>query len=225
MRIDFPSLSPKEEWIDIKLGYFCYQYTQFKKAKTISCCEGILVLAELQCGRQCTDAAKQDLEDLNIAGRPWCCSWSSNTLATWCEELTHWKRPWCWERLKAEGGDNRGWDGWMTSPTWWTWVWVGSRSWWWTGKPGMLQSIGSQRVGHNWATELSWCPLGFPGGSVIKNPASAGGEGSLGQEDPLEKERATHSSILAWEIPWAEDPGRLQSLWSKRVGHDLATEP
>ena len=103
MRIDFPSLSPKEEWIDIKLGYFCYQYTQFKKAKTISCCEGILVLAELQCGRQCTDAAKQDLEDLNIAGRPWCCSWSSNTLATWCEELTHWKRPWCWERLKVGG--------------------------------------------------------------------------------------------------------------------------
>ena len=146
MRIDFPSLSPKEEWIDIKLGYFCYQYTQFKKAKTISCCEGILVLAELQCGRQCTDAAKQDLEDLNIAGRPWCCSWSSNTLATWCEELTHWKRPWCWERLKAEGGDNRGWDGWMTSPTWWTWVWVGSRSWWWTGKPGMLQSMGSQSL-------------------------------------------------------------------------------
>ena len=48
---------------------------------------------------------------------------------------------------------------------------------------------------------------------------------SLGQEDPLEKEMAIHSSILAWEIPWAEDPGRLQSLWSKRVGHDLATEP
>ena len=86
-----------------------------------------------------------------------CWSWNSNTLATWCEELIHWKRPWCWERLKAGGeGDDRGWDGWMASPTWWTWVWVSSGSWWWTGKPGMLQSMGSQRVGHKWATELNW---------------------------------------------------------------------
>ena len=59
------------------------------------------------------------------------------------QELTHWKRPWCWERLKAEGeGDDRGWDGWMASPTQWTWVWVSSGSWWWTGKPGVLQSMG-----------------------------------------------------------------------------------
>ena len=59
-----------------------------------------------------------------------------NTLATWCEEMTHWKRPWCWERLKAGGeGDNRGWDGWMASPTQGTWVRVNSRSWWWTGRP------------------------------------------------------------------------------------------
>ena len=68
-------------------------------------------------------------------------------LATWCEELSHWKRPWCWERLKARGeGDNRGWDGWMASPSRWTWVWTSSGSWWWTGKPGVLQSMGSQRV-------------------------------------------------------------------------------
>ena len=80
----------------------------------------------------------------------------SNTLATRCKELTHWKRPWCWERLKAGGeGANTGWDGWMASPTGWTWVWVNSRSWWWTGKPGMLQSMGSQRIRHNWVTELS----------------------------------------------------------------------
>ena len=60
-------------------------------------------------------------------------------------------------RLKAGGdGDDRGWDGWMASPTQWTWVWVNSRSCWWTGKPGVLQSVGSQRVGHNWATELNW---------------------------------------------------------------------
>ena len=58
-----------------------------------------------------------------------------------------------WERLRAGGeGDDRGWDGWMASPTWWTWVWVDSGSWRWTGRPGMLQSMGSQRVGHNWAT-------------------------------------------------------------------------
>ena len=82
--------------------------------------------------------------------------WSfSNT--TWGEELTHWKRTRCWERLKAGGvGDDRGWDGWMASPTLWTWVWASSGSWWWTEKPGVLQSMGSQRVGHNWATVLNW---------------------------------------------------------------------
>ena len=91
--------------------------------------------------------------------KDWCWSWNSNTLATWCKEPTHWKRPWCWERLKAGGeGDDRGWDGWMASAMWWTWVWVGSRSWWWTGKSGFLQSTGSQGVRHNWATELNWLP-------------------------------------------------------------------
>ena len=87
-----------------------------------------------------------------------CWSWNSNTLATWCEELTHWKRPWCWERLKTGGkGDDRGWDGWMASPTWWTWVWANYGSRWWTGKPCVLQSMGSQRIGHDWVTELNWC--------------------------------------------------------------------
>ena len=71
-------------------------------------------------------------------------------------ELTYWKRPWCWERLKAGGeGDDRGWDSWMASPTGWIWVWTSFRSWWWTGKPGMLQSMGLQRVGHDWETELT----------------------------------------------------------------------
>ena len=66
-------------------------------------------------------------------------------------------RPWCWERLRAGGeGDNRGWDGCMASPTQWTWVWVNCRRWWWTGRPGELQSMRSQRVGHDWATELNW---------------------------------------------------------------------
>ena len=84
-------------------------------------------------------------------------SWNSNTLATWCEELTHLKKPWCWERLRAGGeGDDRGWDGWMASLTWWTWVSVNSGSWWWTGRPGVLRFMGLQRVGHDWATELNW---------------------------------------------------------------------
>ena len=80
-----------------------------------------------------------------------------NILAIWCEKLTHLKRPWWWESLRAGGKeDDRGWDGWMASPTWWTWVWASSRSWWRTGKPGKLQLIGSQRVGHDWGTELKW---------------------------------------------------------------------
>ena len=67
------------------------------------------------------------------------------------------ERPWCWERLRAGGeGEDRGWDGWMASPTQWTGVWVDSGSWWWTGRPGVLQSMGSQRVRHDWATELNW---------------------------------------------------------------------
>ena len=91
---------------------------------------------------------------LNIHWKDWCWSWNSNTLATWCQELTHWKRPWCWERLRAGGeGDDRGWDGWMASPTQWTWFWASSGSWWRTGKSGVLLSMRSQRVGHDWATE------------------------------------------------------------------------
>ena len=82
-----------------------------------------------------------------------CWSWNSNTLATWCEKLTHLKRPWCRERLKAGGeGDDRGWDGWIASQTQWTWVWASSGSWWLTWRPGVLQSMGSQRVRHNWVT-------------------------------------------------------------------------
>ena len=66
--------------------------------------------------------------EYSLEGLMW--SWNSNTLATWCEELTHLKRRWCWERLKAGEGDNRGWDGWMKLPTQCTWVWVNSGSWW-----------------------------------------------------------------------------------------------
>ena len=108
---------------------------------------------------------------LNIHWKDWCYSWISDTLATWWKALTHWKRPWCWERLRAGGEgddrgwdgwmasltrDDRGWDGWMASLTQWTWVWLNSGSWWWTGKPGMLQFMGLQRVRHDWANELNW---------------------------------------------------------------------
>ena len=85
---------------------------------------------------------------LNIHWKDRCWSWSSNTLATWWEELTHWKR------LRAGGaGGDRGWDDWMASPTQWTWVWANSGRWWRTGKPGVLQSTGSQGVGHGLGTE------------------------------------------------------------------------
>ena len=94
---------------------------------------------------------------LGVHWKDWCWSWISNTLATWCKELTHLKRPWCWERLRAGAeGDDRGWDGWMVSSTQWTWVWVDSGSWWWTRRPGVLRFVVSQRVGHDLATELNW---------------------------------------------------------------------
>ena len=96
-----------------------------------------------------------------VIGRTdWCWRWNSNSMATWCEKLTHWKRPWCWARLKSGEGDDIGWDGWMASRTRWTWVWVGSGSSWWTGKPGILSPMGSQRFGRDWATELKVAEMG-----------------------------------------------------------------
>ena len=83
-------------------------------------------------------------------------------MATSCKELTHLKRPWCWEGLGAGGeGDDRGWDGLMASLTRCTWVCMNSRSWWWTGRPGVMWFMGSQRVGHDWATELYWTEIIF----------------------------------------------------------------
>ena len=74
--------------------------------------------------------------------------------------MIHWKRLWCWEGLGAGGeGDDRGRDGWMASLTQWTWVWVNSGSWWWTGRPGVLRFMESQIVGHDWATDLIWSDL------------------------------------------------------------------
>ena len=96
-----------------------------------------------------------------------------NTLVTWYEELTHLKRPWCWERLGAGGeGDDRGWDGWMASLTWWIWVWVGSGSWWWTGKPGVLQSMGCKELDTteqlNWDFKISLRAQGWSNCILVK---------------------------------------------------------
>ena len=147
-----------------------------------------------------------------------CFTWFISTFSLWiifmqdyhtCEELTHWKRLWCWEGLGAGGeGDDRGWDGWMASLTLWTWVWVIYGSWWWTGRPGVLQFMGSQRVGHDWATELNWTELNHTFraslvAQLVKNPPARQKiwVRSLGWEDPLEKGRGIRSSILVWRIP------------------------
>ena len=88
----------------------------------------------------------------------WCWCWNSNTLATWCKELTHWKTPWCLERLKAgRDGDDRGWVSWMASLTQWTWVWVSSRSWWCTGRPGMLHAVHGITKNRTWLS--NWTEL------------------------------------------------------------------
>ena len=168
---------------------------------------------------------------LNIHQKDWCWSWSTITFATWCKEPTHWKRPWCQERLKAGGeGDDRGWMRWLDSiinsmdmnlskpqDT------VEDRGAW-------LQSMRSQRVGHDLATEQQrqpqtkrlsamrssplWSQL-LVAQTVKRLPTMRETRvQSLGWEDPLEKEMATHSSILAWKIPWMEKPGRIQSVGS-----------
>ena len=96
--------------------------------------------------------------------KDWCWSWSYNTLTTWYKESVHWKRPRCWERLKAGAKeDNRGWDCWMALLTQWTRVWASAGRWQRTGKPGVLQSMGSQRVTQTWLSDWTgwWCPTRF----------------------------------------------------------------
>ena len=84
----------------------------------------------------------------------------AETPILWPPDAKSWLigKDWFWEGLRGGGGegDDRGWDGWMASPTQWTSVWVNSGSWWWTGRPGVLRFMGSQRIGHDWATELNW---------------------------------------------------------------------
>ena len=88
---------------------------------------------------------------LNTHWKDRCWSWNSSIWVIWCKQLIHWKSPWCWQRLRAEGEEGvRGWEGWMASPMQWTWTWANFRRWWGTERPGMLQSMGSQRVRHDW---------------------------------------------------------------------------
>ena len=163
---------------------------------------------------------------LKLKTKVWGFYFESNTLATWCEELTPCKGPWCWERLR--GGveeDDRGWDGWMTSLTQWTWMSL-SKLW------GLVmdREWGRKEFGHNWETELTdgtceesilensgMCVirLGLPGAFLMQKPPSVQKMWvwSLGWEDPLE-EMTTHSySCLG--IPWTEEPARLQSMVTK----------
>ena len=126
---------------------------------------------------------------------------------------------------KIEGGKRRGWQRtkWLDGINGWsqgTWVWAGSGTWWWTGRPGMLQSMGSQRVRHDWATDLNHFFWGLPlwpsGKESTYNEEMQ--VQSQSQKSPLEEEIAIFSSILAWRIPWREEPGRLQSVGSQRSG-------
>ena len=98
---------------------------------------------------------------LNIHWKDWCWSWSNNTLATWWEELTHWKRSWCWERLKAgREGYDRGWDDWMASLTRLKWIWASSGSQWWTGRPGVLHAT-HEMAESDMIEWLNWTDVNF----------------------------------------------------------------
>ena len=144
-----------------------------------------------------------------------------NTLATWWE-LTHWKRPWCWARLKAgEEGYDRGWDGWMASLTRWTWVWASSGSWWRTGKPGMLQSMGLQKVGHDWVTELIGTELNTVKGFDIVNKAEVDIflEFSCFFDDPISSVGqsigvSASASVLPMDIQECFPLGWMLAIWS-----------
>ena len=101
-------------------------------------------------------------------------------------------------------GDDRRWDGWMASLTRWTWVWVNSRSWWWTGRPGVLRFMGSQRVGHDWATELNWTACVW-----CTYPYFALRPGNL---DGAEKWKA-HYIELTESLSWYECPLISPTIW------------
>ena len=147
-------------------------------------------------------------EDSGVLWKDWCWGWNSNTLATCCEELSHWKRPWCWERLRAGGeGDDRGWDGWMASSTR-TWVWVDSGSWWWTGRPGVLRFMGSQKS--DMTGRLSWT--------------------NWSAKDWEDEMAGWYHWLYGRESEWTPGVGDGQGglaccdSWGRKVRHDWATE-
>ena len=173
---------------------------------------------------------------LNIHWKDWCWSWNSNILATWFEKLIHWKRPWCWERLKAGGeGDDRRWCGWMASLTQWTWLWANSMREWRTEEPGVLWSkiTKSQTRLSNWATMIreeanrglsfSWVRtdiLTKPACEMTTSkPKHGGGNGSRLQRSCLENPRDRG----AW---WAAVYGVTQSQTPlKRLGSSSSSRP
>ena len=131
-------LEYKESWLS---NNWCFWTVVLEKTFTVP----------ITAGRSNQPILKEISEE--YSWKDWSWSWNVNSSAIWCEQRTFWKRPWYWERLKAVGeGDEREWNGWHH------WlngrVWASCRSWWWTGKPGVLQSRGLQRVGHEWATKL-----------------------------------------------------------------------
>ena len=115
-------------------------------------------------------------------------------------------------------GDDRGWDGWMTSPTGWTWVWVNSGSWWWTGRPGVLQSMGSQRVGHDWAIELNSTELS--GEKIIRLKE---GQGERYGENNMKIYITICKLDSQWEVPvWLRE--LKQGLYNNlqgRMGREM----
>ena len=140
------------------------KYSHLQECEIFTNCQWILKLPLGLQGDPTSPSSRRSA--LGVHWKDWCWSWNSNALATPCEELTHWKRPWCWEGLGAGGeGDDRGWDSWMASLTRWTWVWVISGSWWWTGRPGVLRFMGSQSwMQMNWSElkDRMASTLGFP---------------------------------------------------------------
>jgi len=183
------------------------------------CCWRRLCRAPWTARRSNQSILKEIIPEYSLEGLCW--SWSSKTLATWCKELTHWKRPWCWEWLKAgREGDDRGWDGWTASLTQETWVWASSRKWRRQGSLVCCNPWGHKELDTTDQPNNNNNHWGLPSLVVqtVKNlPAMQDTQVlSLGWEDPLEKTMATHSSILAWRIPWTEEPRGSH----KRVGHN-----
>ena len=121
----------------------------------------------------------------------------------------HWKRPWCWERLKAGEGADRGWDDWMASPTRWTWVWVSAGSWWWTGKPGVLQSMGLQ----SWTWLRDWTDLSFSDSNIIQCSEIS--------KDPLLQKFQTFPFLCLHLSFFLECPAFLLPSYCKSLTHTL----